>query len=461
MAHMLHGALSFTFLLAATLAQQPLALLGATVHVGDGSPPIANAVVLVRDGKIVAVGPAASTPVPADARRIDLKGTHLTPGLIDTHVHYSQTGWADGRPDAANVREQFPYEQAMADNAAHPDRFHLAFLYAGVTAVFDVGGYPWTRELGGKTENDPLAPHVAATGALLATFDPKLSLPDQQQFAFPKTADEARDVVRSHKQAGSAAIKFWYVLAADQDVETWTTVIHAAGDEAKKLGLPLVVHATTLATAKDAVAAGASLLVHSVEDVVVDDEFVAACKQAGTFYCPTLTVRAGYQMLYAGKLSDEVKAQLDAVHPSVKARALRTEAMAPRNARMLEGMSKRLALQGQNMAASIRKLHAAGVPIVMGTDAGNPLTLHGPSACVEMEAMAAAGMSASAVLVAATRDAALAMGRGKDLGRIAPGCIADLLVLAADPEQDVRAFRAITHVLRAGVLHERATLLPR
>ncbi len=458
---MLRAALPFVCLFAATLAQEPLALVGATVHPGDGSPPVSNAVVIVRAGRIAAIGTADSTKVPADARTVDLKGKHLTPGLIDTHVHYSQTGWADGRPDAADVKKEFPYEQAMADTAAHPDRFHRAFLHAGVTAVFDVGGYPWTLALGAKTENDPLAPHVRATGALLATFDPGLSLPDQQQFAFPKTGEEAREVVRAHKQAGSAAIKFWYVTRADKEVETWTEVIHAAGDEAKKVGLSLVVHATTLATAKDAVAAGAFLLVHSVEDVVVDDEFVAAVKKAGTFYCPTLTVRAGYQMLYAGKLSDEVKAQLDSVHPSVKARALRTEQLPPRNARALEGMSQRLALQGKNMAQSIVKLHAAGVPIVLGTDAGNPLTLHGPSVCVEMEAMVAAGLSAREVVVAATRDAALAMGRGKDLGRIAPGYIADLLVLAADPEQDVRAFRAITQVLRAGVLHERAALLPR
>ena len=241
--HQLPFALAFLTSLA--LSQQPLALVGATVHIGDGSPPLADAVVLVRDCHIVAVG-AAGTPVPADAQRIDLTGKHLTPGLVDTHVHYSQTGWADGRPDAADVRKEHPYEQAMADNAAFPERFHLAFLHAGVTAVFDVGGYPWT----------------------LAPFDPQLSLPDQQQFAFPKTADEARAVVKAHQAAGSAAIKFWYVTRADSEVATWTAVLHAIGAAAKQAGLPLVVHATTLATAKDAVSAGAALLVHSVEDRV-------------------------------------------------------------------------------------------------------------------------------------------------------------------------------------------------
>jgi imidazolonepropionase-like amidohydrolase len=458
---MLRCVVAFALLLVPTAAQEALALVGATVHVGDGSPPLADAVVLVRDGRITAVGPAASTKVPDGVRRIDLEGQHLTPGLIDTHVHYSQTGWVDGRPDAANVRKDHPYEQAMADNRAHPERYHRAFLHAGVTAVFDVGGYPWTLELGKQTENDPLAPHVVATGALLATFDPGLSLPDAKQFAFPQNADEARIVVKAHKAAGSAAIKFWYVTRSDDEITKWSPVLRAIGEQAKHEGLPLVVHATTLASAKDAVAAGAALLVHSIEDTVVDEAFVAACKAQGTSYCPTLIVRAGYAMVYAARLSDEVSAQLDAVHPTVKERALLTSKLPPRNARTIAGMEQRLKMQGDTMAENLRALRDAGIPIVMGTDAGNPLTLHGPSVFVEMEAMVAAGMTAREVLVAATAAAARAIGRGDDLGRIAVGCVADVLVMPADPEEDVRALRAMTHVLRGGVLHEREALLPR
>jgi imidazolonepropionase-like amidohydrolase len=385
----------------------------------------------------------------------------VTPGLIDTHVHYSQTGWADGRPDAANVREQHPYEQAMADNAAHPERFHRAFLHAGVTAVFDVGGYPWTLQLGAATESDPMAPHVVAAGPLLATFDPKLSLPDAVQFVFPATPDEGRAAVKTHRAAGSKAIKFWYVTRAPDDVAKWSPVLRAIGDECKQCELPLIVHATTLDSAADAVAAGAHLLVHSVEDRAVDAAFVAACKAAGTFYCPTLTVRMGYRMLYAAKPSDEVMAQLDAVHPTVAERVRATAKLTPRNPRVIDGLDKRLVLEGDTMAANLRTLCRAGVPIVLGTDAGNPLTLHGPSVFVELEAMAAAGMTPREVLVAATRDAARALGRGDDLGVLATGRVADLLVLPADPERDVHAFRGVTHVMRNGVLHERAALLPR
>jgi imidazolonepropionase-like amidohydrolase len=442
-------------------AQQPIALVGATVHSGDGSPPIANGIVVVRGAKIEAIGAADTTKIPDGAQRVDLAGKHVTPGLIDTHVHYSQTGWADGRPDAANVRERFPYEQAMADNQAHPERFHRAFLHAGVTAVFDVGGYPWTLQLAAKTENDPLAPHVAAAGPLLATWDPKLSLPDAVQFVFPTTPDEGRTAVKAHRAAGSVAIKFWYVVREGGDVAKWSPVLRAIGDEAKAAGLPLIVHATTLDSAKDAVAAGAKLLVHSVEDRPVDDDFVRACVAAGTFYCPTLTVRAGYRMLYAAKANDEVLAQLDTVHPTVAERVRATSTLSPRNPAVLANVDRMLARQGETMAANLRALRDAGVRIVLGTDAGNPLTLHGPSVFVELEAMAAAGMTPAQVLVAATRDAAAAMGRGDDLGVLAKGRVADLLVLPDDPERDVRAFRGVTHVMRAGALHERKALLPR
>ncbi len=461
---MLHLILSLS-VVSALGAQDPIAFVGGTAYTGDATPPIVDAVVVVRDGIIAAVGPRSSTPIPADCRLVDTAGKFLTPGLVDTHVHYSQTGWADGRPDARDVRANFPYERTMAENAAHPERFHLAFLHSGVTAVFDVGGYPWTRALGAATEHDSRAPHVAAAGALLATYDPKvLTLPDQGQFVFPKDGDEARQMVRSHKAFGSAAIKVWFIETPDHSAEQLAPIVMAAGDEASKVGLPLIVHSTTLATARIAVAAGARLLVHSVEDVEVDDAFVTAMKEHGTLYCPTLTVLAGYFQLGAAKIDDEVRRQLDDVHPSVKERVLLTEdaeIRARTNPSALEAIQKLIAEQQVVMARNLMRLHGAGVPVVMGTDAGNPLTLHGPSAFVEMEAMQAAGLPAADVLVASTRDAAVAMGRGKDLGRLAVGFIADVLVLAEDPGRDARAFRSLVQVCRGGHLHERAALLPR
>lgn len=440
----------------------PVALVGATLYDGEGGAPIRDAVVVVRNGRIESAGPRSRTPIPDGIDQVNLAGRYLMPGLIDTHVHYSQTGWADGRPDAVDVRDRYPYGQAMAANRRHPDRYHRAFLASGVTAVFDVGGYAWTLELPRATENADDAPHVAATGPLLATRDPAaLRLPAQRQMVLMSDSAAVREAIRANAAQGAAAIKLWCVVASDAEAESLAALVRFAGAEARAAGLPMVVHATTLASARIAVEAGAHLLVHSVEDTTVDRRFIDAVRRAGTFYCPTLTVYDGYLQLFRGRLSDEVRAQLEWISPDVRERIEQTDSLGMRlPAARIAAAEARGARRERTMGQNLLALHRAGVPVVFGTDAGNPLTLHGPSAFPELEAMQRAGMEPGAVLRAATADAAAAMGRIEDLGVIAQGRIADLLVLARDPGADIANVRAITHVMRAGRLHAREMLRP-
>jgi imidazolonepropionase-like amidohydrolase len=96
----------------------------------------------------------------------------------------------------------------------------------------------------------------------------------------------------------------------------------------------------------------------------------------------------------------------------------------------------------------------------MGTDAGNPLTLHGPAVYAEMEAMQAAGLTPMEVLVASTRGSARALGRQSELGTIEAGKLADLLILGADPTADIANLRQLRYVLRGGVLHSIGELKP-
>jgi imidazolonepropionase-like amidohydrolase len=119
-----------------------------------------------------------------------------------------------------------------------------------------------------------------------------------------------------------------------------------------------------------------------------------------------------------------------------------------------------LAQRAAIAAANLRQVVAAGIPVGMGTDAGNPLTLHGPSVHAELEAMQAAGLSATKVLIASTRDAARALGRGEQLGTLEAGKAADLLVLAADPGADAAAFRRLELVVRGGEVRSIAELRP-
>ena len=101
---------------------------------------------------------------------------------------------------------------------------------------------------------------------------------------------------------------------------------------------------------------------------------------------------------------------------------------------------------------NLRRVHRAGITIALGTDAGNPGTLHGPSIYAELAAIQAAGIEPAELLVMATRNGARAMGR-EDIGTIAAGNIADLIIVSESPLQDVKNLRHITHVMRAGRLH--------
>jgi len=430
-----------------------VALTGATVIDGTGAAPVRNATVVMRNGRIACVG--ASCEVGPEVHAIDARGKWIIPGLIDAHVHYSQTGWADGRPDAEDVRARFPYDSTVAELEAHPERFYRSYLCSGVTGTFDVGGYPWTWALRQRAEASNAAPHVAAAGPLLSTIDHWVNTPAQRQFIHASNDSTTRAGARMMAQYRSDALKVWYLVnERTPDTARYKVLLRAAADEARRAGIPLIVHATDLWAARDAVAAGARVLVHSVDDVPVDDEFLRMARAAGTIYTPTLTVLDGYRQLYERRF-DATGLPMECVDPATRRKAALTDSLPPQN--LPASFRARMDAMRRMTADNLRRVHAAGIPIAMGTDAGNPLTLHGVSVYREMEAMAAAGMSPMDVLVASTRNAALAMGRDS-IGTLRVGMAADLVVLDADPLTDVRNLRAVRLVARGGEVWTRREL---
>jgi imidazolonepropionase-like amidohydrolase len=397
---------------------------------------------------------------------VDVAGKWITPGIVDAHVHFSQTGWADGRPDSLDLRKLHPYEQVEAELRANPERFFRSYLCSGVTAVFDVGGYPWTWDLRGRAAaTGTLAPHVAAAGPLLSTLDYWLNLPAERQFMFLNDPSSARPLVDYLASQETDAVKVWFLPVPDRDFDALAAAVAAAGAAAREAGLPLIVHATGLAEAKAALRAGADLLVHSVWDLPVDDEFIALALANDTLYCPTITVIEGYVRMNDAVLTGkapEVDDTNGCVDPVTLARVAETATLdkslvdPAQQAKMVERTRTRV----ETMKSNLARVHAAGIPVVMGTDAGNPLTLHGPSVYAEMEAMQAAGLSPMEVLVASTRGGALAMGMLEEIGTIEPGKVADLLVLDADPTADIANFRKIRFVVRGGVVRGVEELKP-
>ncbi|HEY2798227.1 MAG TPA: amidohydrolase family protein [Thermoanaerobaculia bacterium] len=433
---------------------RPVALVGATLIDGTGSPPMAHATLVVRDGLIECAG--RDCKVPKGAVVTDLTGAWIAPGLIDAHVHFGQTGWADGRPDAFDVRDRYPYENVASGLARNPERFLRTQLCSGLTSVFDVGGYPWSIDMAHRERDDPNAPRVAAAGPLLSTIDFWLNLPAERQFIHLKDADAGRLGVRYLAARGADAVKIWFIVTPEQTVEASTPAVLAAGEEARKLGIPLVVHATGLAEAKVALKAGAHMLVHSVDDQPVDDEFLSLAKANGVVYCPTITVYGGYARLGRAGGAAEPPAVDDpngCVDAETLAKIKQSVSLPKTDPERLTSMDQRVAKATAQMAANLKRMSEAGITVAMGTDAGNPLTLHGPSIYGEMEAMQAAGMTPMQVLVAATRGGSLAMGVQKLTGTLEKGKWADAIVLAADPTADIANCRRLRSVMRAGVLH--------
>jgi imidazolonepropionase-like amidohydrolase len=441
----------------------PRALVGATLVDGTGAPPVPDACVILRGGNVDCAGTRAQCPPPEGIDILDLKGLWITPGIVDAHVHFSQTGWADGRPDAMDVRDRYPYEEVQAGLRAHPEHFLRSYLCSGVTAVFDVGGYPWTWDLGARADADPLAPRVAAAGPLLSTLDFWLNLPAERQFIYLGTEEDARSGVRYLATHGTDAVKVWFIPVAERNFDDMAKAVLAAGEEARARKVPLIVHATGLKEAKIALRTGASLLVHSVSDVPVDQEFLRLAKENRTIYCPTLTVVDGYRRLRESAVEKKPPSVDDpngCVDPGTLARVAETARLSVKedDPASAERRRERFATAARVAPPNLKAVRDAGITIAMGTDAGNPLTLHGPSIYAEMEAMQAAGMTPMEVLVASTRSGALAMHRLEEFGTVEKGKRADLLVLGADPARDIKNLRQLRYVVKGGVVRAQGEL---
>ena len=223
------------------------------------------------------------------------------------------------------------------------------------------------------------------------------------------------------------------------------------------------MHATGLAEAKASLRAGANVLVHSVEDLPVDQEFLDLAKRNGTIVIPTLTVLDGYVRMFRGAVDRKAPLVDDpngCVDRQTLAKIAETATLdaslvpADRMAARLQRAERFTRVTRGNLKTLVN----AGIPIATGTDAGNPLTLHGLAVYAEMEAMQASGMTPMQVIVASTATASRAMGLEKQVGTIEKGKDADLVIVGADPSVDVANFRKIRYVVRSGVVRDMTDL---
>src|SRR5256885_5995068 len=431
------------------------AIVGATVVHPDRDLPSAiasNSTVIIAGSRIEAIGPAGSTPVPAGAARIDGKGKWVVPGLIDSHVHFFQSGNLYTRPDVADFNAWMPYAKEVERNKARLPATFKVWLASGVTSVVDIGGPFWNFEMRGAAAASPAAPRVAVAGPLISMVDRvKLDLGDPPIIKVT-SADAARALVRRELERKPDFIKVWFIHQKDDDLAAQEAIVKAAGDAAHAGGVRLAVHATELLVAKASLRAGADFLVHSVEDVPVDEEFLALAKKNRALYCPTLFVIQGYRYALSNtwrpteaerRLADpQILAAMDDLQKIPKEKL--PEQVVKAMTQPVQPKPSATALQ------NLRTIWDAGITVVMGTDAGNIGTLHGPSVFREMEIMTQAGLTPLQVLRSATANGAKTLGMERAIGTPTPGKLADLLILDADPLADMTNLSRIHRVIKDG-----------
>jgi imidazolonepropionase-like amidohydrolase len=420
-----------------------------------------GATIVIAGDKIQLAGAGITLELPQGATIIDGRGKFVVPGLVDSHVHFFQSGNLYTRPDAADFNAVVPYAQEVARNKARLDATFKVWLASGVTSVADVGGPFWNFDVRDRAAASPAAPRMVVAGPLISMIaDPPLDLDDPPivKIASP---DEARALATRELARGADFVKVWFIHEDGDDLAAQEAIVKAAGDAAHAAGKRLAVHATELLVAKAALRAGADILVHSVFDAPVDDEFIALLKERRALYCPTLFVVEGYTLALSGqwratpeeaRLADpEILAGMDdlATIPADKIPA---------------GVAKLMAatkpVEPPKIAmANLKRVQDAGITVVMGTDAGNIGTLHGPSVFREMRLMVESGLTPLEVLRSATWNAAKTMGLEGRAGEVEAGMLADLVILDADPLTDVSNLSRIYRTIKGGVVYDPAQLM--
>jgi imidazolonepropionase-like amidohydrolase len=403
----------------ALFAQPVTLVIGGTIIDPSSDPARFQADILIEGDRIAAVGPQAGIDIPATARRIDASGKFIIPGLIDVHNHLGS-----GVPGPASAERE---QQVLA-------RLPLW----GVTTVFDTRiDMPTFRQLKATEEEQAVYARFFSVGQPFSAAGGWAG----EASHTPTTPEAARATVRDLKAAGVDGIKIYYddmrvfgMQLPVLDLEILEILI----DEADAQSLTVYVHAPNLLNAKEALRAGADVLLHGIADAPVDDEILALMRDKGAYYVPT-------QVLYEAR-ADSPRAWGDRLFAFDRAGRLDASARTAFNAlpdRGTPGLAEASRITRENL----KRIADAGIPIAMGTDSGIGGVVAGIASQLELHFYVEAGLSELHALRAATVTAAEAIGRSGELGAIAPGKLADLVILDADPLEEIgnvgRVFRVV------------------
>jgi imidazolonepropionase-like amidohydrolase len=425
----------------ATHTQQAAARAGFAIeHVTilpmtAGGAPIADATLIVRDGRIAWIGAAAAARVPANVTRIDGRGRWLMPGLSDMHVHVLHRGY--GR--------QFPGGHDFPADYVRTADLMLPFIANGITQIMDMSASPYT--LAQRDEIDSgavLGPHVAA--ASMIDGDPPTWPKDARVAATPEAG---RRAVREIASQGFSFVKVYTGLQLP--------VYAAIVDEAARAGVRVVGHLPAAARghAEEVLIRGMSMVAHAEEygrlarDPTDADlqRYVALTRQNDISLATTLITNVTIARQTHDPSVVAAAKGIGYVHPALRSYWQHA------NRYTVDVTPEKTAHRDKAVEFNqrlIKALAASGVRFMPGTDSIIPGIVYGFSLHDELELLAQTGLSNQRVLESATRLPAEFLQVANDRGTIEVGKAADLLLLDADPLADVANTRAITAVVRGG-----------
>ncbi len=400
----------------------PIALKAQRLYDGRSGRLLADAVVVVQNGKIAAVG--SKLPIPSGARVIDLGDATILPGFIDAHTHLSSERSEDWNQDMVDE-----FRRGVPEESIRAAAFARRTLDAGFTTVRNVGAgefvdvglrdaiaHGWAvgpRIIAASQSLGARGGHCDETGFPYQRFGPETGIKD----GIAAGAERFREAVRFQIKYGAEVIKVCAtggVLSLHDSVDApqlSKAEMVALVDEAHRLDRKVAAHAHGDRGAREAIEAGVDSIEHGS---FLTAATLGIMKRRGTYLVPTLMAYEGIDPARQ-KLPPEI---------AVKARA----------ATRARATSMKLALR-------------TGVKIALGTDSG--VTRHGENAR-EFRLMVKYGMSPAAALRAGTSGAADLLGVADQVGTVARGKVADLVAVPGNPMDDITVTERVFFVMRSG-----------
>ncbi len=436
----------------ATVYEGARLIVGAVVNPQSASRSpelrtVDDSAFVVQNGRIVAVGRKGAVTVPTGANRVDLTGKTVMPTLINVHIHIGYEGytsWGAQNYTAANVldhlqREAF-YGVGVAQSVgSSPTEASIDFVRDQSAGKFPPAARFFFMPGMAPPNGGPDAVLLKGTQALHAVYE-------------VSTADEARAAVKGMAAKNLKHVKIWVDDRRGTYPKMSPEVYNAVIAEAHAHGMKVHAHATTLPDQKAVVRAGIDVLVHTVQNEPLDDEFVALLKQKRPYWTTVIGLGDRTEVCDNDQFVDQQlpAAVVAKIRATTEARPLEPSC-GPRS----PNFERREAMLKQNVMAMI----AAGARLVLGTDAGiSSGYTFGSADHHEIARWVEFGVSPADAIVAATSRPAELLGLD-DSGVLAVGKRADFVVLDRNPLDDIRNTRTIAAVYLNGARLDRDALL--